>query len=216
MVEQYRCAEIAWLLLGALPGGGSFEMLSVIIPTLNSERALVPTLAMLVPGAMSGLVREVIICDGGSTDATLEIADVAGCGVMGSQAPLADRLRAAAKAARAPWLMFLRPGTVLEATWLDETARFIEEVELAVDEVAAAVFRPSVSTRAAYPVIREALSLLRFGLFGRVHPDQGLLVGAQLYKDIGGHRETAADPELDLLARLGRRRILMLRSGARR
>ena len=27
--------------------------------------------------------------------------------------------------------------------------------------------------------------------------------------------ETAADPEADLLARLGRRRILMLRSGAR-
>ena len=36
-------------------------MLSVIIPTFNSERLLVPTLAMMVPGAMSGLVREVTI-----------------------------------------------------------------------------------------------------------------------------------------------------------
>src|SRR5712692_4548151 len=59
-----------------------FSMLSVIIPTLNSERVLVPTLGMLVSGAMSGIVREVSIADGGSTDATLKIADVAGCTVL--------------------------------------------------------------------------------------------------------------------------------------
>ena len=35
-------------------------MLTVIIPTHNSERALVPTLTMLVPGALTGTVREVI------------------------------------------------------------------------------------------------------------------------------------------------------------
>jgi hypothetical protein len=40
-------------------------MLSAIIATLDSERTLVPTLAMLVPGAMSGLVREAIVSDGG-------------------------------------------------------------------------------------------------------------------------------------------------------
>jgi glycosyltransferase involved in cell wall biosynthesis len=191
-------------------------MLSVIIPTLNSERTLVPTLAMLVAGAMSGIVREVSIADGGSSDATLEIADVAGCTVLASSAPLAGRLKAAAAAARSPWLMFLRAGTVLDATWLEETARFIEERELSGDASMAAVFRKSVSARAAYPVVIEALSLLKFGLFGRAHPDQGLLIGARLYKEIGGHREAAADPEAELLARLGRRRILMLRSGSRK
>jgi len=191
-------------------------MLSVIIPTLNSERALVPTLAMLVPGAMNGFVREVLVCDGGSTDATLEVADAAGCTVLASPGPLATRLQAAAKAARSPWLLFLRPGTVLEATWLDEAARFVEEVEQAGDAGSAAVFRRSVSARAAYPSVREALSLLGFGLFGRAHPDQGLLIRATLYRDIGGHREGAADPEADLLVRLGRRRTVMMRSGARR
>jgi glycosyltransferase involved in cell wall biosynthesis len=190
-------------------------MLSVIIPTLNSERVLVPTLAMLVSGAMSGVVREVTIADGGSSDATLEIADVAGCTVLASAAPLAGRLKAATAVARSPWLMFLRAGTVLDATWLEETARFIEEAELSGDTGTAAVFRKSISARAAYPVVLEALSLLKFGLFGRAHPDQGLLIAARLYNEIGGHGETAADPEADLLARLGRKRILMLRSGAR-
>jgi Glycosyl transferase family 2 len=191
-------------------------MLSVIIPTLNSERALVPTLAMLVAGAMSGIVREVTVADGGSTDGTLEVADAAGCVVQRSSARLGGRLSAAAGAARSPWLMFLRAGTVLDATWLDETARFIEEAELSDAARMAAVFRKSISARSAYPMIFEALLLLKFALFGRAHPDQGLLIDARLYRKIGGHRDAAADPEADLLARLGRRHILMLRSGARR
>jgi len=190
-------------------------MLTVIIPTLNSERLLVPTLAMLVSGAMSGIVREVMVADGGSTDGTPEVADAAGCAVMASSAPLGGRLKVAAVAARSPWLMFLRAGTVLDATWLDETARFIEEAEFSDAPRTAAVFRKSISARSAYPMIFEALLLLKFGLFGRAHPDQGLLIDTRLYNKIGGHRETVADPEADLLARLGRRRILMLRSGAR-
>jgi glycosyltransferase involved in cell wall biosynthesis len=191
------------------------SMLSVIIPTVNSERMLVPTLAMLVPGAMSGVVREVMIVDGGSTDATPEIADAAGCTVMVSTEPLGSRLKRAATAARAPWLMFLRAGTVLDVTWLEETARFIEEAGPAGAQ-AGAVFRKSIPVRSAYPVILEALALLKFELFRRVHPDQGLLIDGRLYQEIGGHRETAADPEADLLVRLGPRRILTLRSGARR
>jgi hypothetical protein len=189
-------------------------MLSVVIPTLDSERVLVPTLAMLVPAAMSGAVREVIIADGKSTDGTLEIADVAGCTVLASSDPLGKRLRAAAAAARSSWLMFLRPGTVLDTTWIDETVRFIEESERA-EGSAAAVFRKAVSPRASYPVVREIIGLLGFSLLARVGPDQGLVINTQLYQEVGGHRGTAADPETDLLARLGRRRLLMLRSGAR-
>jgi glycosyltransferase involved in cell wall biosynthesis len=192
-------------------------MLSVIIPTLNSERTLVPTLSALIPGAMNGLVREVTVIDGGSTDLTLEIADGAGCVVVRSAAPLGCRLHAAAASARSPWLMFLRAGTVLEASWLDEATRFISDAELSGAPCrTAAVFRRSVSAQARQPVIREALGLLKFGLMRRVDPDQGLLIGVGLYKEVGGHSDTAVDPEADLLARIGRRRMLMLRTGARK
>ena len=57
-------------------------MLSVIIPTLNCERVLVPTLASLVSGAAAGTVRDVIIVDGGSGYATVDVADLAGCEIM--------------------------------------------------------------------------------------------------------------------------------------
>jgi len=200
-------------------------MLTVIIPTLNCERTLVPTLAMLVQGAMSGLVREVVVADGGSSDATLEIADHAGCTLApsagatggaeaaGAGAALGVRLKAAAAAARAPWLLFLRPGTVLEATWLDEVAPFIDEAER--DSVrSAAVFTKQASLREPYPGVM--LSLIAFVLSRRAHPDQGLLIGRAHYDEVGGHSATAADPEAELLARLGRRRIVVLRSAARR
>src|SRR5215813_8483240 len=108
---------------------GTGVVLSVIIATQDSERVLVPTLATLVSGAAAGIVREVIVADAGSRDATAEIADIAGCELAVSQAPLAKRLRDAASAARATWLMFLRPGTVLDTNWVDETARFVERAE---------------------------------------------------------------------------------------
>ena len=54
-------------------------MLSVVISTHESERSLVPTLAALVPGATGGLISEVVLADAGSTDATEEVADIAGC-----------------------------------------------------------------------------------------------------------------------------------------
>ena len=74
-------------------------MLSAIIATHESERSLVPTLAALVPGVIAGLISEVIVADAGSTDATSEVADLAGCAFMTSTAPLGARLNEAAAGA---------------------------------------------------------------------------------------------------------------------
>ena len=188
-------------------------MLSVIIPTHESERALVRTLAALVPGAAAGLIREVIIADAGSRDGTADVADVAGCRFVVSEAPLAGRLSAAAATARAAWLMFLQPGTVLDATWIDETSRFLDEDQLRDPErVRAAAFRPAPASGAARPALFEALVLLRLALGGRPKPQQGLIIARHVYDAVGGHR-THDDPEADLIRRLGRR-IVVLRSGA--
>ena len=61
-------------------------MLSVVIATHDSERVLLPTLAALVAGVPTGLVREVIVADADSRDATAAIADGAGCRVLSSNA----------------------------------------------------------------------------------------------------------------------------------
>jgi len=189
-------------------------MLSVIIPTENDERALVPTLAALIPGASAGLISEVIVADAGSTDATAEVADLAGAVVLVSQAGRGARLREAARSARAAWFLFLRPNIVLDLTWIAEAARFVEEAERDARLVdRAAVFRPA-SIAAQRSTLAEALALLRAALGGKPRPEQGLLIARRFYDELGGHRAGAADAEADLLARLGRRRTVLLRSGA--
>jgi glycosyltransferase involved in cell wall biosynthesis len=190
-------------------------VISVIVGTENSERSLVPTLAALVQGAAAGAVREVIVADGGSRDATAEVADLAGCELTVSKEPLAGRLSAAAGRARAPWLLFLRPGVVLDATWVEETSRFIEHAELnGTSQTRAAVFRRAPAVLDTRPLLLEALMMLKAALGGRPHPEQGLLIFKRLYDQLGGHRSGIFDPEADLLARLGRKRIVMLRSAA--
>src|SRR3989304_398637 len=94
------------------------SMFSVIIATHESERTLVPTLAARVPGATAGLLGEVIVADAGSRDATAEIADIAGCRIISSNAPLGTRLKAAAGSTRTPWLLFLRAGCVPAPGWM--------------------------------------------------------------------------------------------------
>ena len=42
-----------------------------LIPTVNAERLLPRCFDSLIPAAVRGVVREVIVADGGSSDATL-------------------------------------------------------------------------------------------------------------------------------------------------
>ena len=191
-----------------------YLMLSVIIPTLDCERLLVPTLASLVSGAAVGTVRDVIVADGGSRDATLEVADIAGCEIITSHAPLAARLREATRKARASWVMFLRPGVVLDASWVDEVERFVQQAEAAgVLDAPAAAFRAVAAQGFARPLLAEAWSSLRLALGWSIAPEQGLIIPKVLYERIGRHRDVY-DPEGDLLSRLGRRRIALLSSRA--
>jgi len=187
-------------------------MLSVIIGTLNNERPLVRTLSALVPAAATGVVREVIITDGGSTDATLEVADVAGCTIATDDGPLEQRLAAAAAKARSEWLMFLRPGAIPDPGWSEEITQFLQRMDMQGSAVNAAVFRRSNLFAPNRTALGEALSMLKAALFNRVDADQGLVIAKRHYTALGGHR-AAADPEADLLRKVGRR-LVILRSGA--
>jgi hypothetical protein len=181
-------------------------MLSVIIATKDSERALMPTLAALVSGATAGVISEVMIADGGSRDDTAVVAEVAGCHFLAMEGTTARRLKTAAGKARAPWLLFLRPGTLLDARWIGDARRF---VELAARPDSAAVFRRGAPMQSG---LREALSLLAAALGARPRPEQGLLIAKEFYAALGGHRESAADAETDLIRRIGRRRLVRLPS----
>jgi glycosyltransferase involved in cell wall biosynthesis len=89
-------------------------MLSVIIETNNSELALARTLGPLVSGAVSGLLRDVIIHDTGSSDNTWKVAEQAGC-IFLSNGPLLGCIHRA----RGEWLLLLEPGARLSGYWIE-------------------------------------------------------------------------------------------------
>jgi hypothetical protein len=189
-------------------------MLSVIIATHDSERLLVPTLAALVSGAAAGLIREVIISDAGSCDDTATIADVAGCEVLVASGALGARLKHAAQRAKAPWLLFLRPGTVPDAGWIGEARTFMEEAERqGVADRSAARFRPAPKLGSDRSVFMEGLALIATALRPSAMSGQGLLIAKRFYDATGGHTATD-DAERRLLRRLGSRHVVMLRTAA--
>jgi hypothetical protein len=183
-------------------------MISVVIGTRDSEMLLASTLAALVPGAVAGLVREVIVADSGSTDATATVADAAGCRFLASTEPLGARLSAAAAKARADWLLFLRPGSVPGARWIDEVQRFMQEAQDSGPPMHAAVFWP----RPSRSRVTNALTLLATAVGTLPRPERGLLIAKSHYDALGGHRASDNDPERGLTRRIGWRRIELLRS----
>lgn len=193
----------------ATVANGHSSMLSVIISTRDSERSLVPTLAALVPAAAAGLLAEVVIADGGSADATAEVADIAGCRCLRSTEPLGARLKAAAESARSPWFMFLRAGAILQPGWMDAVDHFIQATGLIEGLARAAVFRPPGVTDYLRPGLGELMALARAAIGGGARPEQGLLIARRFYETVGGH-SGGADAEAALLRRLGRRQLTML------
>lgn len=183
-------------------------MLSVIIPTEGQEPPVVATLAALVPGVTAGLIRDVILVDRGDTDTIAHVADVAGCGYLVCQGSRAEALAAGAKEARAPWLMFLHPGTVPDLSWIDETAQFIDRMTNAA-KPRAAILRYARSPYADRGAGSQITYLLR-RLTGPL-PDQGLVIARRHFDALGGYPAGRRDAERALLRKLGRTR-LMLRS----
>lgn len=104
--KNWRCARLSAIRL---------TMLSVLIQTLNDEERLARTLASLIGGAVEGVVRDVIVCDTGSTDQTHRVAEHAGCLYVAS-----GGIAAGIRQAKGDWLLLLEPGARLGEGWIDE------------------------------------------------------------------------------------------------
>jgi rSAM/selenodomain-associated transferase 2 len=189
-------------------------MISVVIPALNAEASLPDTLSALIPATVEGLIREVIIVDGGSKDGTRAIADGAGADILITNPGRGEQLRAGADRAKHPWLLFLHADTILEPGWEREVGHFMERIDTGRARASAAAFRFALDDDGMAPRCLERLVALRCALLRLPYGDQGLLLPRQLYEKVGGYRDLPVMEDLDLVRRLGRRQVRILRARA--
>jgi len=189
-------------------------MISVVIPTLNDEAHLGETLSSLITAAVDGLVREVIIVDGGSSDRTLDIADGAGAEILKTEAGRGAQLKAGAARARFPWLLFLNADTFLDSGWEREANLHIERVDSGRRRMSAASFRFAVDDEGLLPRTIESMAWLRANLLKLPYGDQALLISRKLYDEVGGFGALPLMEDVDLARRLGRRRLTALNARA--
>ncbi|MGI9416114.1 MAG: TIGR04283 family arsenosugar biosynthesis glycosyltransferase [Hyphomicrobiales bacterium] len=186
-------------------------MLSVVIPTLNAGRSLATCLSALVPGSVAGLIKDVVIVDGGSDDETTMIADATGAEVVHSRKGRGHQLAQGATAARADWLLFLHADTVLETGWEREVRDFMDQAAEQGDIKRAASFRFKLNTRGPKARLLERLVAMRCAVLALPFGDQGLLISRRLYDEIGGYAELPLMEDVDIIGRIGRRRLTVLR-----
>ncbi len=184
--------------------------LSVVIPTLNAEATLTASLESLF-AAVGGPVGEVIVVDCGSIDRTVEIAAAAGARVLSAPRGRGHQLRAGGTAAAMDWILFLHADTRLEPGW-EETVRNYMEAEENREHAAAFRFRLDSEAPAARRV--ERLVTWRNRTFRLPYGDQALLLHRTLYQRVGGFRPMPLFEDVDIIRRLGRRRVRLLDAAA--
>jgi rSAM/selenodomain-associated transferase 2 len=171
-------------------------MLSVVIPTLDSAPTLAATLDRI------GGADEILVVDGGSIDDGERIAQRHGARLIRAPKGRGAQLAAGAEAARGDWLLFLHADTLPGPGWREAVAA---HAAAAPDK--AGCFRFGLADRAWQARLVERAVAARVRLFALPYGDQGLLVPRALYDAVGGYRPLPLMEDVDLVRRIGRRRL---------
>jgi rSAM/selenodomain-associated transferase 2 len=177
--------------------------LSVVIPTLNAERTLPATMASL------GQIAEIVLADGGSGDRTVTIGHASGAVVVVGPRGRGRQLAAGIAAASGDWLLLLHADTRLAPGWRDAAARHIRD-----DPGMAGYFRFALDSPDPRARRLERLVAWRCRVLALPYGDQGLLLHRDTLHAAGGMRDLPLMEDVDLIRRLGRRRLARLNADA--
>ena len=181
-------------------------MLSIVIPTLNSNDCLGRTLEIL-SAAKGEIACEVIVADGGSIDETRTTATRGGAIFLETRRGRGWQLAEGAAAAAGDWLLFLHADTRLGANWAPAVQAFIGD---AGDGGRAGYFRFALDDKAMAARLIEAVVAGRSRLFGLPYGDQGLLISRGFYERLGGFKRIPLMEDVEMVRRIGRRHLAVI------
>lgn len=177
--------------------------LAIIVPTLNEEGTLRRNLPLALAQA-----DEVVVTDGGSTDATLDVARALGARAVCGPPGRGGQLNRGAAATNADVILFLHADTILP----DSAGRAVREAVAAGAPGGAFLLRfdgEGFVYRLGETVVnlRTRRAFLPLG-------DQAQFVTREAFRELGGFREWPILEDLDLSrrmrARWGRRRLAVI------
>lgn len=170
--------------------------LSVIVPTLNEALALPALLGDLRRLAMP---HEIVVADGGSTDATREAALAWGARVVTTARGRGAQLAAGAAAAGGGLLCFLHADARLDARALQALEQLARE-----GAAGAYAFRLRIDGAARALRVVEWGANARSRWLGMPYGDQGLIVARASYDAAGGYPPWPLMEDVALVRALGR------------
>lgn len=170
------------------------QPISVVIPTLNEADKIDMTLAALARLREAG--GEVIVADGGSTDATREIARPLCDQVIQAHCGRARQMNAGAARARGELLWFLHADSPPSPVVLEQLVN-ADEPDTAWGRFDVRLSGPGLLLRAT-----EWLMNRRSRLTGICTGDQGIFVRRTLFEQLGGYADIALMEDIELSRRL--------------
>lgn len=169
--------------------------IGVVIPTLNEAEAL-PALLQDLRRVLVPL--DVVVADGGSADATVDIARSADARVVVTDTGRGKQLNAGADVARGGWLLFLHADSRLPAP----ARRALLVAVTNAPDLGWAVFRFAIDLPGRRGRWIEAGQRMRERLLRLPYGDQGLLVRRDLFDAVGGFPDLPLMEDVAMVGRL--------------
>lgn len=168
-------------------------LISVVIPVLNEEACIGGTLTALRAAAGE---TQIVVADGGSHDATVQLARKLGATVVESQKGRGQQLRAGAEVAAGDVIWFLHADIKAPVNAVSEIVNSMRDSNVAggnfkllFDGSSPAAHRLT----AIYPWLRP---------LGLCYGDSGIFIRRSVYQAIGGIRPISLFEDIDLVRRM--------------
>ncbi len=174
-------------------------VVAVVIAARNEACRLPGLLAQLA--TEPGLIGDLVVVDGGSCDATSDVAALAGARVLRTSPGRGHQFALGARVVEASWLLLLHADGRLPKDWAQRIRHAV-----ACRDTSPRAWYFELAINGTPPALRvvELAVHLRSRWRQLPYGDQGLLLPRSLYEAVGGMRPLPLMEDLDLVQRLGR------------